>query len=107
MSDGQVSAPLPRFRPGDAVEILRARSLGHCRTPSYLKGNRGTVIQDVGLFRNPEDLAYGGTGLPAVRVFQVEVPMAQLWAGYDGDPADTLRVEVYEHWLRPIPSEDA
>lgn len=92
----------PRFRPGQKVRIVRSDSVGHCRTPRYVRGAPGQVVSLIGRFRNPEDLAYGGTGEPLSPLYWVEVRLAELW----GDPQesdDSLRVEVYEHWL----AEDA
>ena len=27
--------------------------------------------------------------------------MAEVWPGYSGPPADTIDVEIFEHWLEP------
>jgi nitrile hydratase len=58
------------------------------------------VIERVcGPFANPEELAYGRDGLPARPLYRVRFLQADLWPGYHGPAADSVEVEVYEHWL--------
>lgn len=87
------------FVAGQRVRIRPAEPMGHCRTPAYVRGATGVVESLLGAFRNPEDLAYGGTGLPASHLYWVRLVVADLFEAYAGAPSDTLLVEVYEHWL--------
>ena len=95
----------PRFSAGDRVLVATRSVPGHCRTPSYLRGHEGRVRSLLGSYRNPEDLAYGGSGLPTVPLYWVEIDMPKLWPDYRGEPQDVLLVEIYEHWLTPPPQE--
>jgi nitrile hydratase len=70
------------------------------RTPRYVRGKVGTVERYCGPYLNPEDLAFGRTGGPAVHLYQVEFAQADLWQGYPWQ-GDRLFLEVYEHWLAP------
>jgi nitrile hydratase len=95
-----------RFAPGVAVRVARERpaiSLGrqHIRTPHYVRGLTGTVAEVMGPFRNPEGLAVGEDGLPMQVLYRVRFPLGAVWDRYEGDPGDTVDIELYEHWLEP------
>ncbi len=102
-ADGQrAGAPLPaRFRPGDRVRVLNAEPPGHVRTPWYCRGHAGVVERVCGVFPNPEELAYRRSGLPETTLYRVRFRACDLWTGYGENPADTVDIEIYEHWLRP------
>ena len=89
------------FRPGDRVRVLPSRKPGHVRTPGYLKGKPGWVEAAIGPFPNPEDLAYGHSGLPARNLYRVGFRQEDLWEEYEGPVEDILYADVYEHWLEP------
>ena len=93
-----VEAPA-RFSPGDPVTVRNAWQPGHVRTPAYVRGRRGTVAAALGAYPNPEELAYRRTGLPAPMLYRVRFKQAELWPDYRGSEADTLDVEIYDHWL--------
>jgi len=91
----------PRFKPGDAVTVRRAHPPGHLRTPHYIRGKAGVVERICGSFANPEELAYGRNGLPALPLYRVRFAQRQVWADYAGASGDTVDIEIYEHWLEP------
>ncbi|WP_255721767.1 SH3-like domain-containing protein [Lichenibacterium dinghuense] len=72
----------------------------HQRTPHYLRGREGRVVRRLGAFLNPENLAFGAPA-PVVALYHVAFDAAAVWPGApaDGD----LLVEIYEHWLEPLP----
>jgi nitrile hydratase subunit beta len=90
-----------RFDVGDRVRVVDLRKPGHVRTPDYIIGHVGEVIQRCGLFLNPEDLSVGITHGPVVALYRVRFPMADLWGGPARHPRDTLCIELYDHWLEP------
>ena len=90
-----------RFRPGDAVTVRRAYPPGHIRTPWYIRGRRGTVVHALGPFPNPEELAYNRPGLPAQPLYRVRFRQGEIWPDYAGSAADTVDIEIYQHWLEP------
>ena len=90
-----------RFAPGERVNVRRAYPPGHIRTPFYIRGKSGIVERLCGDFRNPEELAYARSGLPKQPLYRVRFRQAEVWPDYDGPGADTLDVEIYEHWLEP------
>lgn len=91
----------PRFEPGARVRILERNQPGHVRTPIYVRGKTGVVERVVGSFPNPEQLAYGLSGLPYKMLYRVHFKQADLWPDYEGKPEDSLEIEIYEHWLEP------
>ena len=51
--------------------------------------------------KDPESLAYGGSGLPEKHLYKVAFRQKDLWDGYAGSPDDALYIDIYEHWLDP------
>ena len=91
--------------PGTPVRVRRdfpeLRGPCHIRTPHYLRGLSGVVERPLGTFANPEDLAFGR---PAAKVPLYHVRFDQPGLFGEGAAGDTLLVEVFEHWLEPIPT---
>jgi nitrile hydratase len=94
---------MSRFAPGAAVCVADLPIATHNRVPDYIKHRRGTIEQLCGAFRNPEDLALGRRDGPLVPLYRVRFRQSDVWPNYRGDPADTLDVELFEHWLEPAP----
>lgn len=94
------------FKQGQTVEVASRQSLGHCRTPFYLRGHRGVVIGLAGTYSDPERLAYHKPGLPRRNLYRVRFTQSGLWENYHGPPADCLDADIFEHWLEPV-TEDA
>jgi hypothetical protein len=90
---------------GTRVRVLTHRIPGHCRTPVYLKGHEGVVIDVAGAYKNPEVLAYFRPGLPAKRLYRIRFQQRDLWQHYAGAGSDTLEADIYEHWLEPLTQE--
>jgi len=94
-----------RFEPGEAVRVRADEKPGHIRTPDYVRGKTGRIEKVLGAFRNPESLAYGGSGLPEKPLYKVGFRQTDLWDGYAGPADDTLYIDIYEHWLEPARKE--
>lgn len=92
------SVPI-RYRAGDQVLVRDAYPIGHVRTPRYVRGKCGVVERCCGAFRNPEELAYARAGTPRQPLYRVRFLQRDLWPDYAGSPADTVDVEIYQHWL--------
>ncbi len=95
-------AARPAFKAGVRVTVRKVDSPGHIRTPHYIRGKTGVIECFVGYFRNPEELAYGRAGEPLRALYRVRFVQSHVWRGYDGGPADTLDIDIYEHWLKPV-----
>jgi len=88
-----------KFRPGERVRVMKAYPLGHVRTPYYIRGCSGVIERVCGAFPNPEELAQMRSGLPAQPLYRVRFAQAEVWPDYRGARADTLDVEIFQHWL--------
>jgi nitrile hydratase subunit beta len=95
-----VSAPT-RFAAGDRVRVRALFPPGHCRAPFYARGRTGSVLGLADRQPDPEELAYGRPGLPALPVYRVGFAQGELWPDYAGDARDRVVVAVYEPWLEP------
>ena len=95
------TATAPRVSVGDRVVVDDRASLGHCRTPSFVRGQTGQVAFVHGAFRDPERLAYHRPGLPALVLYKVRFRQSDLWPDYAGSKDDQLEVDIYDNWLRP------
>ena len=95
----------PRFAPGDPVVVDKRYPRGHCRTPYYIRGMTGTIERICGAFQNPEELAYGGDGLPKRPLYRMSFRQNQVWPTYTRPDHDTVDVEIFEHWLKPASEE--
>jgi hypothetical protein len=89
------------FSLGAQVRVRRADPPGHLRTPYYIRGHTGIVERYLGDFPNPEELAYGRTGLPKQPLYRVRFHQPDVWPDYAGPPGDTVDIELYQHWLEP------
>ena len=91
----------PDFAAGSRVTVRRAFGPGHLRTPFYVRGKSGVVERVLDAFPNPEERAYGRSGLPGPVLYRVRFRQADVWPGYAGPADDTVDVEIYQHWLEP------
>ena len=96
------SSASAKYQPGDQVRIRVGVPQTHFRTPEYVQGKRGRIDSFWGAFPNPESLAYGGDGLPAQPLYQVEFAQTDLWRDYKGPATDMLLIDIYENWLETI-----
>lgn len=83
--------------------MLAGSRPGHIRTPEYVRGKWGWVEGSLGAFPDPESLAYGGSGEPEQPLYRVGFRQGDLWDGYGGSTDDVLFMDIYEHWLEPVP----
>ncbi len=88
-----------RYAVGDAVKIGDREAVGHCRTPWYVRGKAGIVVEIHGAFPDPERLAYHRPGLPALVLYKVRLKQEDLWPNYTGPAGDHLDIDIYEPWL--------
>ena len=88
-----------RYAVGDQVSVRAAFPPGHVRTPFFVRGKTGRVTEVLGPYRNPEELAYGRSGEPALPLYRVIFETSDLWDDYQGVSRDTTVVDIYEHWL--------
>lgn len=90
-----------RFRTGETVYVRDLAKPGHVRIPHYVREKTGRVEQYCGIYLNPEDLAVGNTGGPAIHLYRVSFDQNTLWPEDGHRTGDRLVIEIYEHWLAP------
>jgi Nitrile hydratase beta subunit, C-terminal len=88
-----------KFRLGERVKVMKAYPLGHVRTPYYIRGCSGVIERVCGAFPNPEELAQMRSGLPKQPLYRVRFSQSEVWPDYRGARADTIDVEIFQHWL--------
>ena len=90
---------MARFRPGDRVRVRTEHKPTHVRTPAFIMDKAGVVERVHGSFPNPEQLAYGGDGLPPIPLYFVRFEAPRVWPG--APATDSVMIDLYEHWLEP------
>ena len=93
---------MAKYQPGDRVRIRVGVPPTHFRTPEYVQGKQGQIEMSWGSFPNPEGLAYGRDGLPALPLYLVKIAQTAHWMNYKGAPQDALLLDIYENWLETI-----
>ena len=88
-----------RFKVGETVRVSGRKSLGHHRTPIYVRGKSGVITKVQGLLHNPSQLAYHYPGLPRMVWYKLRFRQLELWPRYNGEPGDHLELDVQEDWL--------
>lgn len=97
----------PEYSPSQRVRVVQRRSVGHIRTPRYLKGRCGRILDVAGAYPDPANLAESGLGLPYRMLYRVVFDMKDVWDDYAGDPSDELVADIYDVWLEPMEKSDA
>jgi len=92
----------PSYAVGEPVRVIAAHPPGHRRTPFYIRGKEGVVERYCGAFPNPEERAYGFSGLPKRHLYRVRFRQMDVWPGYNGPTHDLLELEIFEHWLTKV-----
>jgi nitrile hydratase len=87
----------PRFRVGDRVRVRNHNPTTHTRLPGYLRGKRGTVEKDYGVFAFPDTHAHGLPEKPQ-HCYSVRFTARELW-GDNASERDTLRVDVFDDYM--------
>jgi nitrile hydratase beta subunit len=89
----------PKFKAGDTVVARNMTPVGHTRIPRYVRGRRGVVDRDHGVFIFPDTHA-AGLGRKPQHVYSVRFQAQELW-GPDGHPRDAIYVDLWDDYLDP------
>ena len=89
----------PKFKAGDTVLARNVNPAGHTRIPRYVRGRRGVVDRDHGVFIFPDTHAAGlGPEAPA----RLQRPVHRARALGTGRHArDTVYVDLWDDYLDP------
>jgi nitrile hydratase len=97
-----VDAPVPSlFRVGDRVRARNIHPTGHTRVPRYVRGRRGVVAIDHGVFIFPDTHA-AGKGTKPQHVYSVRFAAQELW-GPDASARDSVYVDLWDDYLEAAP----
>jgi len=89
----------PRFKVGETVVARVINPAGHTRLPRYVRGHRGEVVKDYGVFVFPDVSAHGLPEKPQ-HVYSVRFTAQELW-GEGANPRDSLFVDMWDDYLDP------
>ena len=90
----------PKFRVGQAVRARNMHPLGHTRIPRYVRGRRGEVAIDHGVFIFPDTHA-AGEGKKPQHVYSVRFAAQELW-GPDAPARDSVHVDLWDDYLEVV-----
>jgi nitrile hydratase len=91
----------PKFRVGQAVVARNLHPIGHTRVPRYVRGRRGAVAIDHGVFIFPDTHA-AGEGTKPQHVYSVQFTARELW-GPDAPARDSVYVDLWDDYLEAAP----
>ena len=91
----------PKFRVGQAVVARNIHPTGHTRVPRYVRGRRGEVAIDHGVFIFPDTHA-AGEGQKPQHVYSVRFAAQELW-GPTASPRDSVYVDLWDDYLEAAP----
>lgn len=89
----------PKFKPGDRIEVMNRHPEGHTRVPRFIRGKRGTIDRDHGVFIFPDTNAHGGGPKPQ-HVYSVRFDAREVW-GPEAAPRDTIYLDLWDDYLEP------
>jgi nitrile hydratase subunit beta len=87
----------PKFQVGQAVLTRNMHPPGHTRVPRYIRGRRGVVAIDHGVFIFPDTHA-AGEGTKPQHVYSVRFAAQELW-GPDASARDSVYVDLWDDYL--------
>jgi nitrile hydratase len=88
-----------RFKRGDGVTARNLNPAGHTRLPRYVRGRRGIVDSDHGVFVYPDTNALG-TGESPQHLYSICFAACDLW-GPEASPRDSVFLDLWDDYLDP------
>jgi nitrile hydratase len=89
----------PKFKACDQVVVRNMNPAGHTRIPRYVRGRRGVIDRDHGVFIFPDTNAVG-LGRKPQHVYAVRFTARELW-GPEAHPHDAIYVDLWDDYLDP------
>ena len=89
-----------RFAPGAGVVARNIHPAGHTRLPRYVRGRRGVIDRDHGVFVFPDTRA-SGLGTQPQHVYSVRFGARELW-GAEASPGDAVYLDLWDQYLDPL-----
>ncbi len=100
--------PRARFVKGDRVRTRNLNPPGHTRIPRYVRGKRGVIARDWGVFVFPDTNAHhAGTKLQ--HCYSVRFEARELWGksavGRERNLRERVLVDLWEDYLEPTQAD--
>ena len=99
--DEEVTA---RFAAGDGVVVRNLNPAGHTRAPRYIRGRRGEIARDYGVFIFPDSNAMGHGKAPQ-HLYSVRFEGTEIWgpeAGQSDAPRrEAVYLDLWDSYLEP------
>jgi nitrile hydratase beta subunit len=92
-------ALVAKFKPGDAIIARVMNPPGHTRIPRYVRGRRGVIDRDHGVFVFPDSNAELAGEKPQ-HVYSVRFNAREIW-GVDAPERDLIYVDLWDDYLDP------
>ena len=89
----------PKYSAGDHIVVRNINPTGHTRLPRYVRGKRGIVERDQGVFIYPDTNAHGGGEKPQ-HVYSVRFTARELWGDTASD-RDSLYIDLWDDYMDP------
>ena len=90
-----------RFGPNEGVRASNLHPRGHNRLPRYVRGRRGTVVEDHGVYALQDSDAAGHQPRDRPQhVYSVRFEARELW-GERASAGDSVYVDLWEDYLEP------
>jgi nitrile hydratase subunit beta len=94
----RVDEPIPaKFKVGDDVRVISLNNEGHNRLPGYIRGKKGKVTFDHGVFVFPDTSAHH-LGPKPQHVYTVKFESSELW-GPQGRKGDVMHADVWDDYM--------
>lgn len=90
----------PGFQPGDAVLALNINPPTHTRLPRYIRGKKGIVDRDHGVFVFP-DTSAERLGEKPQHCYSVRFSFQELW-GKNASQNDFIYIDLFEDYIQKI-----
>lgn len=90
-----------RYRAGQQVRARNMHPEGHTRLPRYVRGKRGVVTKDHGVWALQDTTAAGDPVGAPQHVYTVRFASRELW-GPAALPRDTIYVDMWEDYLERV-----
>ncbi len=98
-------SPRARFARGDKVRARNLNPSGHTRLPRYVRGKRGVIARDWGVFVFPDTNAHHA-GTKAQHCYSVGFEARELWGksadGRERNLRERVLIDLWEDYLEPI-----
>jgi nitrile hydratase subunit beta len=88
---------IARFQPGDEIRARNVHPTGHTRLPRYVRGKRGRIARQHGIFVFPDANAHHEGEQPQ-HLYSVRFGAQELW-GDAASPKDSVHLDLWESYI--------